>query len=68
MRQTSATECKTHFGKFLDIVKHELVLVRRKDQPVAVLMSWEEYQHLQALEGAYLIAKAKAAEQMAEKK
>lgn len=62
MRQINATDFKNHFGEFLDMARDEPVQVRRTGRPVAVLISWEEYEHLQALEDAYWIAKAKAAE------
>jgi prevent-host-death family protein len=63
MRQVNATDFKNHLGEFLDMARDEPVQVRRTGRPVAVLMSWEEYEHLQSLEDAYWLARAKAAEE-----
>jgi len=62
MRQVNSTDFKNHFGEFLDMARDEPVQVRRTGRPVAVLMSWEEYEHLQSLEDAYWVARAKSAE------
>ncbi len=66
MRQVNATDFKNHFGEFLDMARDEPVQVRRTGRPVAVLLSWEEYEHLQSLEDAYWVAKARAAEESGE--
>lgn len=63
MRQVNATDFKNHFGEFLDMARDEPVQVRRTGRAVAVLLSWEEYEHLQSLEDAYWVARAKAAEE-----
>jgi prevent-host-death family protein len=63
MREVSATEVKSRFGEYLDIARAEPVQVRHTGRPVAVLMSWDEYEHLQATEDAYWAARAKAAEE-----
>jgi prevent-host-death family protein len=63
MRQVNATDFKNHLGEFLDMVRDEPIQVRRSGRPVAVLVSWEEYEHLQSLEDAYSAAKARAAQQ-----
>ncbi len=61
MREVSSTDVKSRFGEYLDLARIEPVQVKRTGRPVAVLMSWEEYEHLQAVEDAYWGAKADAA-------
>jgi prevent-host-death family protein len=62
MRQVNATDFKTHFGDFVDLVRDEAIEVLRGTKPVGVFVSRDEYTHLQSLEDAYWIAKAEAAE------
>jgi prevent-host-death family protein len=62
MRQVNATDFKTHFGDFVDLVRDEAIEVRRGSKPVGVFVSPEEYEHLQRLEDAYWVARAAAAE------
>lgn len=62
MRQVNATDFKNHFGEFLDLARDEPVQVRRTGKPVAVLVSWAEFEHLQAVEDAYWVARATDAE------
>ena len=62
MRQVNATDFKTHFGDFADMVRDEPIEVLRGSKPVGVFVSREEYDHLQSLEDAYWMARAVAAE------
>jgi prevent-host-death family protein len=62
MRQVNATDFKTHFGEFVDLVREEAIEVLRGSKPVGVFLSTEEYEHLQRLEDAYWAARAEAAE------
>ncbi len=62
MKAASATEIKNHFGAFLDRAGSEPVAIQRVGRPVAVLLSWEEYERLTALEDAYWGQQAAAAE------
>jgi antitoxin Phd len=66
MRQVNSTDFKNHLGEFLEIARDEPVQVRRTGRPVAVLISWEEYEHLQSLEDGYWLARAQAAEKSGE--
>jgi antitoxin Phd len=63
MKSASATEIKNHFGAFLDRSRSEPVAIQRTGRPVAVLLSWEEYERLMALEDAYWGQQAAAAEE-----
>ncbi len=58
----TSSEFKLHLGEyFTAAMKKPVVVTRRKEK--AVLLSKEEYDHLQALEDAYWIAKAEAGDQ-----
>jgi antitoxin Phd len=63
MKSASATEIKKHFGAFLDRSRSEPVAIQRTGRPVAVLLSWEEYERLMALEDAYWGQQAAAEEE-----
>jgi prevent-host-death family protein len=58
----SATEVKTRFGEFMDKAQKEPVTVGKGGRNYAVLLGFDEYQRLLALEDAYWGARAKAAE------
>lgn len=62
MKAATATDVKNRFGEFLDESKSEPVVVNRNGRNVAVLISWAEYERLNALEDAWWAARAKAAE------
>jgi antitoxin Phd len=62
MRQINSTDFKNHLGEFLGLVRDETLMVSKSGKPLAVVMSAEEYEHLQRLEDAYWIARALAAE------
>ena len=62
MRQVNSTDFKNHLGEFLDLARDEALMVRKSGKPLAVVMSAEEYEHLQRLEDAYWLARAQAAE------
>jgi prevent-host-death family protein len=62
MRQVNSTDFKSHFGEFVDLVRDEPIEVLRGTKPVGVFVSKDDYDHLQRLEDAYWIARAKAAE------
>ena len=38
----TAVEAKTHFGKFLDNVQREPVVVTKKNRPVGVMLSMQD--------------------------
>lgn len=53
MRCTAATEVKNHFGQILDITRTEPVTVEKQGRPVAVILSFEEYNRLAKLDDSY---------------
>jgi prevent-host-death family protein len=62
MREVNATDLKSQFGEFLDLARDEPVGIRKSGKLTAVMLSADEYAHLQRLEDAYWIARADAAE------
>lgn len=58
----NATEVKTRFGEFMDRAQKEPVEVEKTGRKFAVLLGWDEYQRLIALEDAHWGARAKEAE------
>jgi antitoxin Phd len=62
MREVNATDLKNQFGEFLDLARDEPVGIRKSGKLTAVMLSAEEYEHLQRLEDGYWVARAEAAE------
>jgi prevent-host-death family protein len=62
MKYFTAKDAKNQFGRLLDQSRVEPVLVVKHGRPVAVLVSFEEYERVEALERAYWAGKAGAAE------
>jgi prevent-host-death family protein len=62
MREINATDFKSQFGEFVELAKEEPVGIRKSGKLTAVMVSAEEFEHLQRLENAYWIARAEAAE------
>ena len=62
MKTFAAKEAKNGFGRLLDTAQREPVTIEKKGRPVAVVLSLEEYQRLEALEDAWWAARADAAE------
>jgi prevent-host-death family protein len=62
MKEINSTEFKNRFGECLDMAMDEPVAVSKSGKAIAVVMSAEEYGHLQRLDDAYWIARAEAAE------
>jgi prevent-host-death family protein len=61
--KASATEIKTHFGHFLDVVqKGENVIIERSGKELATLLDYKEYLHLKHLDELLLVEKVKLAE------
>ena len=50
MKTLAATEAQNHFGELLDSAQQEPVTIHRKGQPVAVIMSVEDFERLQRFE------------------
>lgn len=62
MKTVSATDAKTRLGQYLERVHSEPIKIQKKERPVAVLISFEEYERLLALESTYWLAQAQEAE------
>ncbi len=62
MKTANATEFKNRFGEYLDQARSEPVGVKKTGRPVAVLLSWDEYQRLSALDDAWWAEQARKAE------
>ncbi len=63
MTNATATEVKNRFGEFMDKAQREPVTVEKTGRSYAVLIGFDEYQRLIALEDAYWAAKAIKAEE-----
>lgn len=63
MKTVSSTEIKNRLGQYLESAVGEPVVVEKAGRPVAVVLSWAEYQRLQRLEDSYWSARARAAEE-----
>lgn len=61
MKTLTATELRHKFGEVIEGLKVEPVLVEKSGRPVAVLLSYEEFQRLQDLEDAWLGEQARKA-------
>ena len=62
MKTFAAKEAKNGFGRLLDTAQREPVTIEKKGRPVAVVLSLDEYQRLEAIEDAWWAARADAAE------
>lgn len=58
MKTFAAKEAKNGFGRMLDVVQREPVTIEKHGRAVAVILSLEEYQRLEALDDAYWAARA----------
>ena len=66
MREVNATDMKNQFGEFLDLARDEPVGIRRSGKLTAVMVSADQFEHLQRLEDAYWVARAETAERSGE--
>ncbi len=57
----TATEAKTRFGQILEKSQKEPVLIEKSGREYSVLLSYEEYKRLSALEDSYWVQMANAA-------
>lgn len=62
MHKFSAKDAKDRFGQLLDMARAEPVVIEKHGRKVAVVLSYEEYQRLEALEDAFWAARAVAGE------
>ena len=46
----TATEVKNRFGEYLEKARHQPVIVEKTGRKYAVIVSYEEYERLQAIE------------------
>lgn len=58
----AATEVKTRFGHYLGASLREPVAIEKNGQPIAVMLSKQEFDRLTALEDSYWLEKARSAE------
>lgn len=63
MKIETATKARINFAKILENSLLEPVVIEKSGRNVAVLISFEEYQHMLALEDRYWIEKTKEAQQ-----
>jgi prevent-host-death family protein len=62
MTSVSATAAKNRFGQVLEAALTGPVTITKTGRKVAVLLSWREYERLQALEDAWWAREAAQAE------
>ena len=61
MQSITSKNAQDHFGRLLDEVQREPVTITRHDRPVAVVVSRERFDELEALEDAMWAARARLA-------
>ncbi len=61
MKKLASKKAKDNFGALLDTAQREPVTIEKKGRPVAVVLSLDEYQRMEATEDAYWAIKANAA-------
>lgn len=57
----AAKEAKNNFGRLLDTALRTPVTIQKNGRSVAIMLSFEEYERLEALDDAYWGARAKKA-------
>ena len=62
MKTVSTATLKARLQYYLDAVKLEPVLVQKKEEAIAILLSYEEYQWLASLERNFWLQRSKKAE------
>ncbi len=62
MEFVSTTEFQSQLGRYLASTRKAPIVVQKSGEPLAVVVSPIEYQHLQELEDLYWLARAEAAE------
>ncbi|MEN0060073.1 MAG: type II toxin-antitoxin system Phd/YefM family antitoxin [Bdellovibrio sp.] len=61
MKEMASKKAKDNFGELLDTAQREPIKITKKNRPVAVVISLEEYQRLQELEDLVWAKKAQSA-------
>lgn len=62
MKVVSATEAKTHFGRYISVALSEPITISKTGQETIVMISKKEYDRLEACEDAYWGVRALLAE------
>ena len=62
MRNITSTSAKNQLGQVLETALTEPVTITKTGRKVAVVLSWKEYERLQALENAWWAREAEQAE------
>ena len=62
MKTFAAGEAKNFFGRMLDTVQREPVVIEKKGRAVAVVMSMEEYERFEELKNGFWASKAEEAD------
>lgn len=63
MQSVSSTEIKNRLGQYIESALVEPVVIEKAGRPVAVVLSYAEYQRLQRLEDSYWAARCRIAEE-----
>ena len=63
MKALTANEAKTHFGEMLLKAQRAPVQINKNGKPVAVLVSFDEYESIEALKIGFLQSRAKKAKE-----
>ncbi len=61
MQHVTATELKHRLGRYLDAAMREPLVIEKSGRNAVVIMSYEEFERLEALEDAYWGERALAA-------
>jgi antitoxin Phd len=61
MTTITSKDAQNKFGQLIDAAQREPVVITRRDRRVAVVMSSERYEELEALEDAFWAARAREA-------
>ena len=62
MKSATATDVKNKFGEYLEEARSEAIEIRKTGRPVAVLLAFDEYERLLALDDAWWAEQARKAE------
>jgi prevent-host-death family protein len=63
MKTTTATQAKIQFGHLLDSAARGPIIITKSNRNIAVIISFEEYSKMSAIEDQYWANKAKKAKQ-----
>ena len=66
MARMSANNAKARFGELLDLARREPVIIEKHGRPVAVVLSTEDYEELEALKLSRLRAEVEVGLQASE--